>query len=113
MDDDELIIVGALRIDLGSRRVFVGGEERTLTKKQFDLLVVLASPPGRALSYDDLYKSVWHSLAPHDYRKTRCISSLMARLRPNIAPERIDSLHGFGFRFRVELRPCVDPADPA
>jgi DNA-binding response OmpR family regulator len=50
-----------------------------------------------------IYKSVWHSLAPHDYRKTRCISSLMARLRPNIAPERIDSLHGFGFRFRVEI----------
>jgi DNA-binding response OmpR family regulator len=102
VNDDELIIVGALRIDLGSRRVFVGGEERTLTKKEFDLLVVLTSPPGRALSYDDLYKSVWHSLAPHDYRKTRCISSLMARLRPSIAPERIDSLHGFGFRFRVE-----------
>lgn len=100
--DDELIIVGALRIDLGSRRVFVAGEERTLTKKQFDMLVVLVSPPGRAFSYDDLYKSVWRSLAPHDYRKTRCISSLMARLRPNIAPERIDSLHGFGFRFRVE-----------
>jgi DNA-binding response OmpR family regulator len=113
MNDDELIIVGALRIDLGSRRVFVDGEERTLTKKEFDLLVVLTSPPGRALSYDDLYKSVWHSLAPHDYRKTRCISSLMARLRPNIAPERIDSLHGFGFRYRVELRPCADPADPA
>ena len=109
MNDDELIIVGALRIDIGSRRVFVGGEERTLTKKQFDLLVVLVSPPGRALSYDDLYKSVWRSLAPHDYRKTRCISSLMARLRPNIAPERIDSLHGFGFRFRVEEPAEQDP----
>jgi DNA-binding response OmpR family regulator len=105
MNDDELIVVGALRIDLGSRRVFVGGEERTLTKKQFEMLVVLVSPPGRAFSYDDLYKTVWHSLAPHDYRKTRCISSLMARLRPMIAPERIDSLHGFGFRFRVEDEP--------
>jgi DNA-binding response OmpR family regulator len=104
MDDELIIVVGALRVDLGSRRVFVDGEERTLTKKQFDMLVVLVSPPGRALSYDDLYKSVWHSLAPHDYRKTRCISSVMARLRPNIAPERIDSLHGFGFRFRVESR---------
>jgi hypothetical protein len=35
--------------------------------------------------------------------RDRCISSLMARLRPSIAPERIDSLHGFGFRFRVEI----------
>jgi DNA-binding response OmpR family regulator len=102
VNDDEVILVGSLRIDLGSRRVFVGGEERTLTKKQYDMLVVLTSRPGRAFSYDDLYKTVWHSLTPHDPSKTRCISSLMARLRPNIAPERIDSLYGFGFRFRVE-----------
>jgi hypothetical protein len=58
-----------------------------------------------------LPRNVWHSLAPHDYRKTRCISSLMARLRPNIAPERIDSLHGFGFRFRVEVRDREPPID--
>src|SRR5437867_3931354 len=55
MNDDEIIVVGSLRIDLGSRRVFVGGEERVLTRKLFEMLVVLVSPPGRAISWDDLY----------------------------------------------------------
>ena len=46
--NDEEIVVGSLLIDLGSRRVFVGGEERRLTKKQFEKgnIPVISYPAG-------------------------------------------------------------------
>jgi DNA-binding response OmpR family regulator len=90
-----------VRARRGSRRLFVGGEERMLTKKQFEMLVVLTSPPGRAFSYDDLYQSVAlaHAARPQQDPLHRVAHGAPAAEHRTGA---IDSLHGFGFRFRVE-----------
>src|SRR3712207_7485813 len=55
---DELNYDG-LRINLPSRRVSVGGEEVDLTYTEFELLVTLASSPGRVFSRSALLRRVW------------------------------------------------------
>src|SRR3712207_9227724 len=55
---DELNYDG-LRINLPSRRVSVGGEEVDLTYTEFELLVTLASSPGRVFSRSALLRRGW------------------------------------------------------
>ncbi|MFC9357274.1 response regulator transcription factor [Rhodococcus sp. NPDC057014] len=53
------IRIGALEIRLSERRVFVAGEEVTLTKREFELLEVLARNVGIVLSRERLLELVW------------------------------------------------------
>ncbi len=55
----EPVVQGALRIDLAGRRVRLGDQELDLTRREFDLLALLASHPGRAFSRDFLLEHVW------------------------------------------------------
>ena len=51
---DDVLRFGRLEVDRGARRVRVGGEERALTSRQFDLLVAMAERAGRVLTRDQL-----------------------------------------------------------
>ncbi|MFZ2177493.1 MAG: response regulator transcription factor [Rhodococcus sp. (in: high G+C Gram-positive bacteria)] len=53
------IRVGPLELHLSGRRVFVGGQEVTLTKREFELLEVLARNVGIVLSRERLLELVW------------------------------------------------------
>ncbi|MEV0947809.1 response regulator transcription factor [Rhodococcus sp. NPDC049939] len=53
------IRIGALEIQLSARRVFMAGEEVTLTKREFELLEVLARNAGIVLSRERLLELVW------------------------------------------------------
>ena len=55
----EPVVHGTLRIDLADRRVRLGEQELDLTRREFDLLALLASHPGRAFSRDFLLDHVW------------------------------------------------------
>jgi DNA-binding response OmpR family regulator len=77
-----VIEVGELAIDRSTRCVTVGGQILTLSAKQFDLLVKLASEPTRVFSKDELLKDVW------GYRsigRTRTLDSHASRLRRKLA----------------------------
>jgi DNA-binding response OmpR family regulator len=102
MDDSTDIQIGSLRVDLTARRVFVGGEERTVQRIQFEVLLVLLNPPGRAVSYDELYRTVWHSEAAYNRQTTRVVDTAISRLRRAIGAERIVTLPAFGVRLRLE-----------
>ena len=90
--------IGQLHVNLIQRRVFVGDEERTLTRREFDLLAALAKAPGRAVSYDELYATVWASKTPYAYRRSRVIASAVHRLRDQLGLNCIDTLYGYGLR---------------
>ena len=53
------IDVGDFRIDLGSRRVHIRGNEVRLTPKEFDLFVYLAKRPNRVIEHRRLLEAVW------------------------------------------------------
>lgn len=62
--DVEALLVGDLKIDPPQRRCWRGGEEVTLTAKEFDLLAYLAERPRTVVSKDELIDALWDRAAP-------------------------------------------------
>ncbi len=92
------VTLGALRIDPSTRIAPLDGEEVSLTRKEFDLLVLLASHPGRAFSRDFLLERLWGD----EYEGfDRTVDSHIVRLRRKLgaAGNRIVTVWGVGYRF--------------
>ncbi|NLM45426.1 MAG: response regulator transcription factor [Firmicutes bacterium] len=91
-----------LEIDLFSHKVKVRGKEVDLTSKEFALLSLLASQPGRVFSREQLLEHVWG----YDYYgDARTVDVHIRHLREKIepdpsAPEMILTVWGAGYKFR-------------
>lgn len=96
-----LLRVGELTIDLERYEVTVAGRRVSLKYKEFQLLVLLASNPGRVYSRESLLSQVWE----YDYLGgTRTVDVHVRRLRSKIeSPGRtfIETIYQVGYRFRV------------
>ena len=97
---DELSYDG-LKIHLPSRRVAVDGEDVDLTYTEFELLVTLASNPGRVFSRSTLLTRVWGD----EFRDERTVDVHIRHLREKIErdprnPEFIHTARGVGYVFR-------------
>lgn len=89
---DELVV------NLEARQVFLGGMPVDLTYKEYELLKMMASTPGRAYSREQILKSVWN----YDYMGgTRTVDVHVRRVRAKIEGARkyIETVHGVGYRF--------------
>jgi DNA-binding response OmpR family regulator len=92
---------GQVEIDLGERRVTVGGAVAPLTAREFDLLAFFVAHPGRVYSREQLTRAVWGSL----YIGTeRTVDNFVARLRAHIRddadrPRWLETVRGVGYRF--------------
>ena len=90
-----------LEIDSLGRRVFLHGDEVRLTPKEFDLLFILASHPGRVFSRIELLDELWDFAYDGD---TSTVTVHMRRLREKIEadpsdPVRLVTVRGAGYRF--------------
>ncbi|GAA2894614.1 response regulator transcription factor [Nonomuraea rubra] len=56
---DDVVNVGDVRIDLESRQVTVAGEPVTLTRREFDLLAMLAREPGVVRGREEILDEIW------------------------------------------------------
>jgi DNA-binding response OmpR family regulator len=95
------LVYGDLRINPTSRLVEVGGEERTLTATEFDLLWTLARHPRQAFSRDQLLDLVWGLT---EYIDPSTVTVHVRRLREKIEadpsqPRHIQTVWGVGYRF--------------
>jgi DNA-binding response OmpR family regulator len=93
--------VGEMMLDPGARRVTVRGVELQLRPKEFDLLSVLASNAGQAVSRERLMAEVWDE---NWFGSTKTLDMHVSFLRRKLAdagedPERISTLRGFGYRY--------------
>jgi DNA-binding response OmpR family regulator len=84
--------VGSLELDPASRRVWLGGQPVSLSKKEFGLLRALASEPTRVFTREELLRGVWgfQIVCP-----TRTIDSHAHRLRKKLC------VHGDRFVINV------------
>lgn len=93
-----------LRIDLISHKVVVDEKEIILTNLEFNLLFYLASQPGRAFTYEQIYEAVWDE--PYAYEKNNImthISHLRAKIETDPAhPRYIENVRGVGYRFKKQ-----------
>ncbi len=89
---------GVLRIDPERHRCFVKGEEIELTAKEFRLLEVLMSRPGRVMTRERLLDEVWGSEITVT---SRTIDTHLKRLREKLGPagDLIETVRGVGYRF--------------
>jgi DNA-binding response OmpR family regulator len=89
------LTVGAVRIDVAARRVWVGEREIALTATEFDLLAQLVRNPGRVLSREQLLSAVWGYAAPAG---TRTVDVHVAQLRAKLGPASpIRTVRGVGY----------------
>ncbi|MBO7334413.1 MAG: response regulator transcription factor, partial [Lachnospiraceae bacterium] len=57
--DNKVIEIRGLKIDKTARRVWVDGEEKQFTTKEFDLLTFLAENPNHVYTKDELFREIW------------------------------------------------------
>jgi len=96
----EPIVRGSLFIDLARHSVMVEGAELDVTPKEFDLLVLLASHPGRAFSREFLLEQIWG----YEYDGLdRTVDTQITRLRKKLGPlsEKLVTVWGVGYRFMI------------
>jgi two-component system response regulator RegX3 len=94
------LIVGPVEIQLEARRVLVNGEPVELSRRDFDLLVILASPPGKVRTREELFDRVWPDSELADMRTLdKHIRRLRKRIEPGSdQPRYLVTVHGIGFR---------------
>lgn len=97
----EALVVGALSLHVGSRRVSLDGEPVHLTRTEFDVLHALAERPGTVLDREQLLVQVWdwpaEDRSPGRYRAARAVDSHVKALRRKIGTERIRTVTGVGY----------------
>ncbi len=101
MHEKETVSRGPLTVSFEKRMVEKDGEKIDLTKKEFDLLELLARNPGRAFSRQQLLDKVW-GYQYDGYNHT--VNSHINRLRSKIEedpskPVYIQTVWGYGYRF--------------
>ncbi|MGB9673912.1 MAG: response regulator [Anaerolineales bacterium] len=97
----DLIRVQDLEIDLNAHQVLRQGEKIDLTPTEFNLLVTLASQPGRVFSRLQLLEST-QGIAYEGYERTidAHIKNIRAKLEPDPKnPRYIETVFGVGYRF--------------
>jgi len=97
---ESCIAVSDLLIDPVARQVFRSGSEISLTEKEFDLLYLFASKPGRVFSRAQLLDLVWGcGNGIYEYTVTSHISRLRSKIEPDPAnPRIIQTAWGVGYR---------------
>ncbi|GAB4526237.1 MAG: response regulator transcription factor [Anaerolineales bacterium] len=97
----KILRVADLEIDLDGHTVTRAGQDITLTPTEFDLLVTLASQPGRALSRLQLLEATQGAAyAGYERSVDVHIKNLRAKLEPNPRqPRYIETVFGVGYRF--------------
>ena len=89
---------GPLRIDQAARTATLDGEDLHLTPKEYELLVLFATHPGRAFSRDFLLERIWDQ----DFEGfDRAVDTHIRRLRRKLGPlgDAITTVWGVGYRF--------------
>lgn len=96
--DSQIQNIPPYMVDEKSRSVKFKEQFINLTSKEFDLLIYFAKNQGLALSRDQILKSIWGS----DYFGTdRVVDDLVRRLRKKMPELNIETIYGYGYRYRM------------
>lgn len=93
------LVVGGLVLDQATKEVFVNVRSVRLTKKEFQILELLMSYPGKVCSAEEIYESIWEETAIN----TETIMVHVRRLREKIEanpkhPEYLKAVWGVGYK---------------
>lgn len=100
---NKIVEIRGLRIDITARRVWINGEERQFTTKEFDLLTFLASHPNHVYSKEQLFREIWDMESIGDIATvTVHIKKIREKVEYDTShPQYIETIWGVGYRFKV------------
>ena len=100
---NDIIEIRGLKIDTTARRVWVNGEEKAFTTKEFDLLTFLAGHPNHVYTKDELFSEIWDMESIGDIATvTVHIKKIREKIEYDTSkPQYIETIWGVGYRFKV------------
>ena len=101
--ENSIIEIRGIKIDKTARRVWVNGEEKNLTSREFDLLAFLAENPNHVFTKEELFRKIWDMDSVGDIATvTVHIKKIREKIEVNSAkPQYIETIWGVGYRFKV------------
>lgn len=94
--EDEKIKLGNLTINREEYKIILGKEEMVLPRKEFELLALLASKPGKVFKREDILDSIWGNEV---IVGGRTIDVHIRKLREKIGDEKFKTVKGVGYKF--------------
>ncbi|MCM1160976.1 MAG: response regulator transcription factor [Roseburia sp.] len=100
---NDIVEIRGIRIDKTARRVYIDGEEKTFTTKEFDLLTFLAENPNHVFTKEELFREIWDMDSIGDIATvTVHIKKIREKIEFDTAkPQYIETIWGVGYRFKV------------
>ena len=100
---NDIVEIRGIKIDKTARRVWVNGEERTFTTKEFDLLTFLAENPNHVFTKEELFREIWDMDSIGDIATvTVHIKKIREKIEFDTSkPQYIETIWGVGYRFKV------------
>ena len=100
---NEIVEIRGLKIDKTARRVYVNGEEKAFTTKEFDLLTFLAQNPNHVYSKEELFRKIWDM---DSFGDIATVTVHIKKIREKIEydtsnPQYIETIWGVGYRFKI------------
>ena len=98
---ETILQIGGLEIDTNAMRVSKDGGELRLTPKEYELLLLFAQNPGRALYRETIYERVWGEEFPYG---SKTVDLHVQRLRKKVGWEaRLQAVNKVGYRLEVKV----------
>lgn len=100
---NQVIEIRGIKIDKTARRVWVNGEEKNFTSREFDLLTFLAENPNHVFTKEELFRKIWDMDSVGDIATvTVHIKKIREKIEFNSTkPQYIETIWGVGYRFKV------------
>ena len=100
---NDIVEIRGIKIDKTARRVWVNGEEKAFTTKEFDLLTFLAENPNHVFTKDELFREIWDMASIGDIATvTVHIKKIREKIEYDTSkPQYIVTIWGVGYRFKV------------
>ena len=103
MPKNDIIEIRGIKIDKTARRVWINGEEKQFTTKEFDLLTFLAEHPNHVYTKEELFREIWDMESIGEIATvTVHIKKIREKIEFDTAkPQYIETIWGVGYRFKV------------
>ena len=101
--ENDIVEIRGIKIDKTARRIWVNGEEKAFTTKEFDLLTFLAENPNHVFSKEELFRKIWDMESVGDIATvTVHIKKIREKIEMDTSkPQHIETIWGVGYRFKL------------
>ncbi len=103
VQENDIIEIRGIKIDRTARRVWINGEEKNFTTKEFDLLTFLAQNPNHVFTKEELFREIWDMESVGDIATvTVHIKKIREKIeKQSSKPQYIETIWGVGYRFKM------------